>query len=174
MPLLSSSVPAGRLGVRPIIAGGLALALAGCAGSPPDTLGNRTGQLAPCPPSPNCVHSGDRHPEGTEPFLLVGDWLTRSGGELAVAVSEAIESLPRTEVVQSEALATSGGELYLHAEARSLVFRFVDDLEVHHEPGSTELVVRSASRVGRSDLGVNTRRVEELRDLLASRGVVLP
>ncbi|MDX1765264.1 MAG: DUF1499 domain-containing protein, partial [bacterium] len=61
---------------------------------------------------------------------------------------------------------------YLHAECTSALFRFVDDLEFHLRPSTHTLAVRSASRVGYSDLGVNRRRVEKLRKRLRQRGVV--
>jgi uncharacterized protein (DUF1499 family) len=74
-------------------------------------------------------------------------------------IREAVESMPRTKVIAAD-------DSYVHAEVRSRIFRFVDDLELLILP-DRELVVRSASRVGRSDLGVNAARVEELRRLLA-------
>jgi len=132
-----------------------------CGGSPPETLGVRDGGLAPCPSSPNCVHTGNRHPEGTEPFLLRPEWTDRDPMPVVRAV---VDSMPRTTVVRVE-------DRYLHAEARSRVFRFVDDLEVLVKPGE-ELVVRSASRLGRSDLGVNADRVEELRRRLTEAGLL--
>jgi uncharacterized protein (DUF1499 family) len=52
---------------------------------------------------------------------------------------------------------------YLHAEARSLIFRFVDDVEFLIDPGQRRIQVRSASRIGYSDFGVNRRRVERIR-----------
>jgi len=113
------------------------------------------GTLRPCPDTPNCVHTGLRHPDGTGGMRLVGD-LPRP--ELMRRLREVVESMPRTTVVEE----TDG---YIHAEARTLVFRFVDDLELLVGPDG-ELVVRSASRVGRSDLGVNERRVERLRERL--------
>ncbi len=65
----------------------------------------------------------------------------------------------------------SASDDYLHAEERSRLFRFVDDLELLAAPDG-ELIVRSASRVGRSDLGVNRRRVERLRALLERSGLL--
>jgi uncharacterized protein (DUF1499 family) len=60
---------------------------------------------------------------------------------------------------------------YVHAEERSRLVRFVDDLELPlAEDG--ELLVPSASRVGNSDLGVNRRRVERLRRLLRDAGLL--
>ena len=79
-------------------------------------------------------------------------------------IRAAVESMPRTTVVEQD-------DGYLHAEARSLVFRFVDDLEVLLADDG-EIVVRSASRLGRYDLGVNGRRVASLRDRLDEAGLL--
>ena len=78
---------------------------------------------------------------------------------------EEIAALPRTTVVAEEAD-------YLHAQCASAVFRFVDDLEVYLPTSGDRITVHSASRVGSSDLGVNRRRVERLREVLRARGVV--
>ena len=137
------------------------LMLGGCWGGPPDGLGPRDGTLAPCPATPNCVHTGLRHPDGTRGIFLKRAILR---SELLAQLRDIVESMPRTEVVTAT-------EEYLHAEARSRVFRFVDDLELYLRP-DRELVVRSASRVGRSDLGVNADRVEELRRRLDEAGLL--
>jgi len=167
MPFFTASTPRPSRTLQ-AVAISLVLGLTACGGRAPASLGVSGEGLIPCPDTPNCVHTGDRHPPGTEPLLLSVDALSHSPDQLAAALREAVEALPRTRVVHSE----TSGDLYLHAEARSLVFRFVDDLEIHLAAESGELVVRSASRVGRSDLGVNARRVEELRGLLLEEGVV--
>lgn len=133
----------------------------GCDAPVPEGLGPRDGTLAPCPDTPNCVHTGNRHPEGTAPVLIRPD-LSRE--EALAGIRAAVESMPRTTVVEQRGT-------YLHAEARSLVFRFVDDFELLLTD-DMELVVRSASRLGRSDLGVNARRVEALRERLAEAGLI--
>jgi uncharacterized protein (DUF1499 family) len=56
-------------------------------------------------------------------------------------------------------------ETYWHVEFRSLILRFVDDVEFLFDRDSQVIHVRSASRVGYSDLGVNRRRVEKIRNL---------
>ncbi len=61
---------------------------------------------------------------------------------------------------------------YLHAECSSAVFGFVDDLELHLRPAEKLIAVRSASRVGHSDFGVNRKRVEQLRSLLIKQRLV--
>jgi uncharacterized protein (DUF1499 family) len=73
--------------------------------------------------------------------------------------------LPRTRIVKET-------EDYLHAECRSALFRFVDDLELQLRPSESIIAVRSASRLGYSDLGVNRRRVEGLRESLTRLGVL--
>lgn len=102
-----------------------------------------------------------RHPAGTQPLQLA-EGLARA--DAMTALREVVEAMPRTKVVRET-------DRYLHAEATSLVFRFVDDLELLLGDGD-ELVVRSASRLGRSDLGVNAKRVEALRDALTERGLL--
>ena len=116
--------------------------------------------LAPCPETPNCVHTGLRHPTGTEPLFLRGEPDVSPMPEIRRVVSE----LPRVTIV-------SATEDYLHAEVRSRLFRFVDDLELL-VLDDHELVVRSASRIGRSDLGVNGDRVEWLREALQDAGLI--
>lgn len=139
----------------------LTLVVFGCDAPVPDDLGPRDGTLAPCPETPNCVHTGHRHPEGTRALHLHPD----VSGERALAgIREVVESMPRTTVVEQR-------DGYLHAEARSLVFRFVDDLELLLAADG-EVVVRSASRLGRNDLGVNARRVEALRERLSEAGLI--
>lgn len=137
-----------------LIAGGMSVVSA-------TPLGIVDGKLAACPGSPNCVSSdaadGDHW---IAPFRLRGDPATAWRKLEAV-----LSSLPRITRVQS----TDG---YLHVEARSVVFRFVDDVEFHLRFEVGEIAVRSASRVGYSDLGVNRRRVENLREVLRRDGVV--
>jgi len=133
----------------------------GCWGGPPDTLGPQNGNLAACPGTPNCVHTGLRHPSGTKGFFVRG---AIGRGALMPRVAEVVGTMERTTII------TANGD-YLHAEARSKIFRFVDDLEIVVSP-SRELIVRSASRVGRGDGGVNSARVEELRRLLTEAEIL--
>jgi uncharacterized protein (DUF1499 family) len=73
-----------------------------------------------------------------------------------------LAGLPRTRVVAEEAD-------YLHAECTSLIFRFVDDLEFSVDRLEKKIHVRSASRVGKYDFGVNRRRVEAIRRAFAGQ-----
>ena len=130
-----------------------------CSGERPAELSADAVQLRPCPSSPNCVSTEASDGEHTvAPFLLVG---TRP--QAWQSVREAVAELPGSQIVTTT-------ESYLHAECTSRLFGFVDDLEIRLQ--DAQLAVRSASRVGHSDLGVNRQRVEELRSVLQERGVV--
>lgn len=120
-----------------------------------------TKRLAPCPDSPNCVSS-----DATDPAHRVAALELVIPAEAAWRmIPEAVKTLSRTEIKEA-------GDRYLRAECTSLVFRFVDDLELELRAGDGIIAVRSASRKGYSDFGVNRRRVEYLREMLRSRGVV--
>jgi uncharacterized protein (DUF1499 family) len=114
--------------------------------------------LSPCPASPNCVSSQATDAEhSTEPLRYTGD------STLAwERLKSALGSESRLSIVED-----TGS--YLHAEARSLIFRFVDDIEFVLDPESGVIQVRSASRVGYSDFGVNRRRVERVREVFSSQ-----
>jgi len=129
--------------------------MSGCWGGPPEGIGVRSGTLAPCPGTPNCVHTGLRHPDGTARIFMRGSVLRR---DLIPSLKAVVEMMPRTTIV-------SETDQYIHAVVRSRLFRFPDDLELYISP-DRELIVRSASRIGSSDLGVNAERVDELRRLL--------
>ena len=81
------------------------------------------------------------------------------------AVRGTLENLPRTKIIAETAD-------YLHAECTGAVFGFIDDLELHLRTAEGVIAVRSASRLGSSDLGVNRRRIEDLRALLIKQGIV--
>jgi uncharacterized protein (DUF1499 family) len=121
----------------------------------PGNLGVRNGRLAPCPASPNCVCSQDDDPaHHVEPIPFTGS----PHVALAFLVT-AVTAQPRTRLL------TVGGN-YLHAEFGSRVFRFVDDVEFLIDADQGVIHVRSASRAGYSDFGVNRRRIETLRAAL--------
>lgn len=115
----------------------------------PGNLGVRDGKLAPCPATPNCVSD------------QAGDEKQRIA-PLQAASFASLKDLVRR---QDRTTVVSETETYLHVEVRSALFKFVDDLEVLQGDGVAH--VRSASRAGKSDLGVNRRRVEAIRAQLA-------
>ena len=124
-------------------------------------MGIRDGRLAVCPASPNCVSSDATDgAHAVAPLQLIV--LPQDGWR---AVRTVLDSLPRTKIVSST-------DDYLHAECSSAVFGFVDDLELHLRPAQNAIAVRSASRLGHSDFGVNRKRVESLRTLLKEQGAI--
>lgn len=108
----------------------------------PANVGVKDGKLLPCGPKPNCYTSDLKFSGTKEQFRdLV---IEKLGGSLVTESSD-----------------------YLHFEMKSTVFGFVDDTEFYFaQPGVIH--VRSASRVGHSDLGANKERVERLRKLLSN------
>ena len=87
------------------------------------------------------------------------DWEVSSIEQPFKEIKEIIENSPRTEIVELD------GD-YLHAEVTSKWMKYVDDLEISFVPESSKLQVRSESRVGESDLGVNQKRVDLLKSKL--------
>ena len=87
------------------------------------------------------------------------DWEVSSIKQPFKDIKEIIENSPRTEIVELD------GD-YLHAEVTSKWMKYIDDLEISFVPESSKLQVRSESRVGESDLGVNQKRVDLLKSKL--------
>jgi uncharacterized protein (DUF1499 family) len=130
----------------------LALLLSACSGKPPPNLGARDGQLSPCPSKPNCVSSQSQGKEHFVPplgFSVPPDVTQRA----------LLELLPQMEGAQ----VMTAESFYIRAEFTSPTMKFVDDVEFLIDPLSSIVHVRSASRLGYSDLGVNRKRVEEIR-----------
>lgn len=136
------------------------LSLLGCGGGPVG-IQSSDGRLAPCPDRPNCVASDtDDEAHRIEPFRYTSDQAAAWS-----ALKEAVAELPRTTIVTSD-------DSYLHAEAKSRIFGFVDDLEFHLRPDENLIALRSAARTGYRDFGVNAERLETLRTRLQAEGTL--
>jgi uncharacterized protein (DUF1499 family) len=110
-----------------------------------------TGMLGPCPDMPNCICS--EYPDQTgfvAPLAYDGE------AEVAWALVKSAVRDSGGRIVHEEAF-------YLSATYTSLVFRFVDDLELRLDEAAKRIHIRSASRVGYSDLGANRKRVANIR-----------
>jgi uncharacterized protein (DUF1499 family) len=118
----------------------------------PDNLGVRDGRLAACKRSPNCV-SSQADPSDAEHYIAP------LRGTMSDVLS-AVEATPRATVV-------SRTPDYLYAEFRTPLLRYVDDVEFYFDGAVVH--VRSCSRLGRRDFGVNRKRVEALRKLIEAR-----
>jgi uncharacterized protein (DUF1499 family) len=120
----------------------------------PASIGFKAGSLSLCGNKPNCVCSIDIRPNHLiSPFNWEG---SESGG--ITKIEALVDSFPRTRVISK-----SGN--YLHAEFRTSIFGFVDDVEFLVDVDTKKIHIRSASRLGYSDLGANRSRVEKLRIL---------
>ena len=109
-------------------------------------------QLAPCPPRPNCVCNQDTSAgHAIEPLLIPA-----SLADPFEQLVQLMRGWPRTRLVRQTAN-------YLHVEVRTFLFRFVDDVEFYWDQESSLIHIRSASRLGYSDLGTNRRRLERVR-----------
>lgn len=115
------------------------------------------GKLSSCPDSPNCVCSDA---EQADSHYIPSLTLSGDAGRSWHALIDYLEGAKEYTIVEKT-------DDYIHAEARTRLLRFVDDVEFHLRPDANEIAVRSASRLGYSDLGANRRRIEALRSTLA-------
>ena len=149
-----------------LVVAGLALHVATASGDTvfswkrPDNLGVKDGRLAPPKTTPNCV-SSQAAPSDTEHFIAPIAFKGDAPAAVA-AVRKAVEGMRDATVIRQE-----GG--YLYAEYRSKLMRFVDDVEFFHDDKAGLIHVRSASRLGRRDMGVNRARVEAIRGRIEGR-----
>ena len=140
------------------IALALCLSLTACKSTKPETIGLQNGKLAQCPDKPNCVLSQDADPgHAIEPLAFTG-----TAAEAQAAMQKVVAGYEgeTAQVVKAEGN-------YMHITFTTSLMKYVDDLELLIVPGAI-IHVRSASRVGHSDLGANKKRVEAIRAALAT------
>lgn len=126
------------------------LGFAGCSGERPHNLGARSGVLAPCPSSPNCVSSQtENESQRIAPLAFHGD------------PSIAFTRLKTVVSGRSDTTIVDDVSDYLRVELRTLLF--VDDGEFLLDRINKVIHVRSSSRLGYSDLGKNRSRLEDIR-----------
>jgi uncharacterized protein (DUF1499 family) len=115
--------------------------------------------LAPCPDHPNCVSS-----QSADNSHQIAP-LAYSGATAAAMrrLRGVIEAMPRTKII-------SAGDDGLHAEFKSALLGFVDDVHCLPDPAMSVIHIRSASRLGSYDFGVNRKRVETIRAAFAKAG----
>ena len=112
----------------------------------PGDLGVHAGSLSPCESSAHCARA---------------DWAVADPEAALASLQGVIAASPRTLIVEQR-------PGYLHATATSQLFGFVDDLELYAQEGNGSLQARSVSRLGDSDLGVNSQRLQALHPALVS------
>ncbi|MEL6130232.1 MAG: DUF1499 domain-containing protein [Cyanobacteria bacterium J06628_4] len=130
-------------------------------GTPPTDIGIHGTQLSSCPPSPNCVSSAAAN-DDDEHYIAPLDYTAEPGAvrDKLVAI---LENQPRTNVIEQT-------DDYILVEFTSRLMGFVDDAEFYFLPDGHTVAMRSAARLGESDLGVNRRRLEQFRLALQSLG----
>ena len=119
----------------------------------PDNLYKGTGLLSPCPSTPNCISSTDNR-KGHSIDAIEGD---------AAAI---FNELKKVIGENGAASIITAKDNYLHAEFRSYWLQYIDDLEILALPEESKVHIRSASRLGREDFGVNRKRIEALLETL--------
>jgi uncharacterized protein (DUF1499 family) len=133
-------------------------------GTPSADLGVREGKLKPPSVTKNSVSSQallhPDHPQRNHaaiaPLAMRGD-----GPATLARIKVIVAGMPGAKVVRSDAG-------YLYVQFTTHVLKFVDDTEFWFDPANKVIQVRSASRIGRSDLGVNRKRIETIRAALAA------
>jgi uncharacterized protein (DUF1499 family) len=132
-------------------------------GSAPTDLGVKEGKLKRPSKTENSVTSQaglwPDHPmqayASIAPFKITGD-----GSAEMAKLASALKAMPRTQIVQQT-------DDYIYAQCTTQLLKFTDDVELYLDKTAGVIHVRSASRIGRKDLGVNRARVEALRQALA-------
>jgi uncharacterized protein (DUF1499 family) len=126
--------------------------MVGCSGGHPSQIGVTGARLHACPDSPNCVSSQSSDKQhAIEPLRYSG-----SAESAMRQLIEAVHGMKRARVVTVD-------DHYVHVEFTSFLFRFVDDVEFLLDEEEKTIHLRSASRIGYSDLGVNRKRAEAIR-----------
>ena len=118
----------------------------------------KASRLTPCPNSPNCISSLSTDKAHFVDPLIYEDSPAKARQRLITI----LKSTKRVRLVKEE-------PDFIHAEFRSLIFRFVDDVTFYFPSEETIIHVRSASRTGYYDFGANRRRVERLRSAFEKR-----
>jgi uncharacterized protein (DUF1499 family) len=144
------AVAAGRLGLL--------------AGTPPADLGVRDGRLKPPSTNPNSVSSQ---------ASLYPDHPMRESAQIAPLAlrGDAAATMARLQAIvagMNGAVVVRAEPGYLYAQFTSRLMKYVDDVEFWADPAAQVVQVRSASRIGRSDLGANRARIEAIRARLAA------
>jgi uncharacterized protein (DUF1499 family) len=127
----------------------------------PDNLGVKDGRLAPPGNTPNCVSS---QADATDAEHYIAPIAFKGDARAAIAAArKAVDSMAGSTVIREDGA-------YLYAEFRTKLMRFVDDVEFLSDEKAGLIHVRSGSRLGRRDFGVNRARVESLRKRIEGRG----
>jgi len=124
----------------------------GCSAPRPDNLGLKNNLLLTCPKSPNCVLSqASDAKHKIKPIYYATS--VEAAKEKLIKV---IQSMDGTRIIKQD-------EVYWHVEFTTRWLRFIDDVEFYFPESEALIHLRSASRSGYWDLGVNRKRTKEIR-----------
>ena len=123
--------------------------LIACSGERPENLGISNHKLQPCPNTPNCVSS-----ESIDEAHKIAPLASNLDD-----IKKLLSTMDQVSIQVDQ-------DNYLYAEFTSAIMGFVDDVEFYYSPTENRVHVRSASRLGKSDLGVNRQRIEDIRSAL--------
>lgn len=126
--------------------------LYGCGSMAKKQVGMNGDEFFPCPSSPNCVSSMS---EESNHFIQPIDYQNISAQHAKSILIELLNKEKRCKIVEKK-------EDYIHAEFRSNIFRFVDDIEFYFTLNEKLIHVKSASRSGYYDFGKNRERIEQI------------
>jgi len=132
-----------------VVFGGVWLLVQWKGANPPDGLGIKEGQLGDCPDTPNCVCSQSEGSHKMEPLHFQGE---------AAAAKTALKNV----LAKKHIRIAEEQDNYIHAVATTPIMRYQDDLEFLLDPAAKTIHFRSASRLGKSDLGKNRARLTEI------------
>jgi uncharacterized protein (DUF1499 family) len=134
-------------------------------GRAPQGLGVRDGKLKPPSRTPNSVCSQAAHwPDRLLDYAQIAPIALHGDGPATIGkLKSVIEAMPGARVVETK-------PDYLYAQFTTKLMKYVDDAEFWFDPAAQVVQVRSASRVGRKDFGVNRARIEAIRRRLAGAG----
>jgi len=120
----------------------------------PDSLGLQNGMLKACPSSPNCVCSESHTQSDAQHFI-----------EPIAGNAQTWAKLKQVMTKQGGLIHTETSD-YMHITFSTPIFRYIDDVECRFDKANDFIYIRSASRIGKSDFGVNRKRIERLKEAL--------
>ena len=123
-----------------------------CSGDRPQDLGVQNGHLKGCPPSPNCVSTtavDEKHK--IDPINVPSDMMMARK-----KIEKILNETTNAKIIDKN-------ENYFQVEYTSKLLRFVDDVELFLDEKEKKIQMRSSSRLGHSDFGVNRSRLENIR-----------
>lgn len=132
--------------------------------SAPRDLGVRDGRLKAPSATENSVSSqAALHPDHPQrDYAAIAPLPVRGDGPATMArIATIVQDMDGAEVIRNE-------PGYLYAQFTTPLMKFVDDVEFWYDPVNDVIQFRSASRLGRKDVGVNRKRMEAVRAALAA------